>query len=290
MATAKQIAANQKNALLSTGPVSPEGKAMVACNAIKHGIFTRELIIDKGDGREDGQEYSELLSNLVQSLSPRDQMQQLLVEKIATDYWRLRRVLRYETGSIRQNLDTAIDDYYTGSERHKTNIEIDKEIEEQKGYISWNNRYIKCLKNGIVSFDKPEWGNDEIKTNIEDDIFTIAESIKYSLFKNNEYARYTEGKIVFDELKQIFTREGYEKEDISDALIACLKEQNEEYAKKIKGLEQKKYKNSLAEEVCIQVNSIPTRDNIEKIIRYEKTIQRSIIQNLALVKKLQCIQ
>ena len=56
-----------------------------------------------------------------------------MVEKIAADYWRLRRVLRFETGSIRKQLDTAIDDYYNkmdyfGNKEHKTNKEINKEM------------------------------------------------------------------------------------------------------------------------------------------------------------------
>ena len=57
MTTQKQIEANKKNALVSTGPKSSEGKAKVANNAIKHGIFAREIIITKGDAPENMQEY-----------------------------------------------------------------------------------------------------------------------------------------------------------------------------------------------------------------------------------------
>ena len=89
---------------LATGPTSAEGKAVVAKNAIKHGIFAKEFIIDSGDGQENPAEYHRLLQGLQDDLKPVGQMEQLLVEKIAVNWWRLRRVLRYETGETQRQL------------------------------------------------------------------------------------------------------------------------------------------------------------------------------------------
>ena len=55
MTTKKQIEANKQNALVSTGPLTAEGKALVSQNAVKHGIFAKDLIITTGDGKEDAQ-------------------------------------------------------------------------------------------------------------------------------------------------------------------------------------------------------------------------------------------
>ena len=202
MSTKKQIEANQRNAIVSTGPITPEGKALVSQNAVKHGIFAKDLIITTGDGKEDAQEYKELLDGLILSLNPSGQMECLLVEKIAVDYWRLRRVLRFETGSIRKQLDTAINDYYGktdyfGNKEHKTNKEINKEM-------------ASCR----TCSDTPR----------------LAE------------------------------------------------------------LKQAKRKNRYAEEVTVKISSLPAEDDWDKVIKYEKAVQRSILQNLALLKRLQSMR
>src|SRR3989338_1486329 len=110
MTTEKQTQANKQNALLSTGAQTEEGKVIVSKNAIKHGIFAKDLIINCGDGKENQKEYQELFSNLIEYFNPNGQMEYLLVEKITIDFWRFKRLIRFETGSIRQFLDTVIDD------------------------------------------------------------------------------------------------------------------------------------------------------------------------------------
>ena len=45
MISYSQASANQSNAQKSTGPVTEEGKAIVSNNAIKHGLFSKRLIL-----------------------------------------------------------------------------------------------------------------------------------------------------------------------------------------------------------------------------------------------------
>jgi hypothetical protein len=45
MATEAQILANRLNAQKSTGPQTPEGKAIVSQNAVKHGLSAGQDII-----------------------------------------------------------------------------------------------------------------------------------------------------------------------------------------------------------------------------------------------------
>jgi len=45
MSTSAQITANQKNAQLSTGPTSPDGKAKSSLNAVKTGLTGRTVLL-----------------------------------------------------------------------------------------------------------------------------------------------------------------------------------------------------------------------------------------------------
>ncbi|MDD5258513.1 MAG: hypothetical protein PHD29_00905 [bacterium] len=292
MTTKKQIEANKKNALVSTGAVTDEGKVIVSQNAVKHGVFARDLIISSGDGRESEEEYRQLLSNLAQSLSPSGQLEHLLVEKIAVDFWRLRRVLRFETGSIRKYLDMVIYDYYNkeddlGKRENKTNDELDEEIRQQQEYFDWNNAYIKALKKGVVNFNNPTWSGEGLESDIEADLTMVAEAIKEKAMSEDESLRFEDGGLPFEEVKAILKKAGYTDKDIADELVQKLDRQNKGYKKEIYDLEQKKLKNKIAEEVNIKICSLPAGDNAEKVMRYEKSIQKSIFQNLATLKKLQ---
>ena len=52
MSTKAQIKANQQNAQKSTGPQTAQGKAVVSQNAVKHGLFAAEAVIN-GENQAD---------------------------------------------------------------------------------------------------------------------------------------------------------------------------------------------------------------------------------------------
>lgn len=104
----KMIEANRRNAKLSTGPKSPAGKATVRWNAMKHGLLAKEAVIRAGDGKESSTQFDTLLKALVAEFRPEGALEEMLVERIAVSYWRLRRALRCEAGEIRAALDTYL--------------------------------------------------------------------------------------------------------------------------------------------------------------------------------------
>jgi hypothetical protein len=95
--TAAKIAANQNNARNSTGPKSTRGKRYSSRNAIKHGIFSADMLLP-GENEET---YSEMLQGLVSALRPLGACEFSLVEELSWCRWRLRRVYPAEAAEIK---------------------------------------------------------------------------------------------------------------------------------------------------------------------------------------------
>lgn len=76
----------------STGPRTLGGKERSKHNAIKHGIFSKVVVL-KDEPRAT---FHTLLNGLFQDLQPQGELQQILVEKIATLIWRYRRLIAAE--------------------------------------------------------------------------------------------------------------------------------------------------------------------------------------------------
>jgi len=92
MSSIEQILANRQNAQKSTGPKSAEGKAVVAKNAIKHGLFAIETVI-KGENREDFDLFRE---KLLEEFAPQGAVETMLTERIVSLGWRLKRIVRVQ--------------------------------------------------------------------------------------------------------------------------------------------------------------------------------------------------
>ena len=104
-----RIEANRMNARKSTGPKSAEGKAKSRMNAIKYGLLAREVVV-RGFGFFDGEQGSKfqaLHRMYREHLDPVGPLEEMLVERIVTAYWRLHRVLIAERGEILRSLEVA---------------------------------------------------------------------------------------------------------------------------------------------------------------------------------------
>lgn len=77
---------------LATGPRTPEGKAKSAKNATRHGLLSRELL----QRDERASHLRALTQRLMVELQPVGELELLLVERIVSCMWRLRRALRVE--------------------------------------------------------------------------------------------------------------------------------------------------------------------------------------------------
>jgi uncharacterized protein YchJ len=93
MATSAQISANQANAHLSTGPRTPEGKAVSSQNSMRHG-FAAQTVLLPG---EDPAEYTQLLLELAVCFPTMGLFHlERAVREMANAEWRLRRARQHQ--------------------------------------------------------------------------------------------------------------------------------------------------------------------------------------------------
>jgi hypothetical protein len=95
-----KIEANRRNAMRSTGPKTASGKKRSSRNARKHGLLTKEVVINAGPGKENEDEFLALLAGIRNTRAPVGISEDLFVQEIAVSYWRSSRALRSERGAI----------------------------------------------------------------------------------------------------------------------------------------------------------------------------------------------
>ena len=103
----RQIEANRRNALHSTGPRTPEGKQASRLNALRHALRAEEMIIP---GHEDPAQLEAIFGALSEDWKPEGHTEIHLLEQIGLAEWRLRRVRRAEIGQIRKQMSSTASD------------------------------------------------------------------------------------------------------------------------------------------------------------------------------------
>jgi hypothetical protein len=126
MTSEKKSEANKKNALKSTGPKTPEGKAAARLNAVKHGLLSKEILLPG----EDEEALRELDENLRDELQPAGELENLLVDRIIASYWRLRRLGRVEAGIFAWELYGELAERARQEARAQEKTGLDQIIEE----------------------------------------------------------------------------------------------------------------------------------------------------------------
>ena len=91
----KQIEANRENGKKG-GVKTEEGKAVSRYNAIKHGLLSKEVLLNG----EDEKTLIEIDRRLRTELQPQTELELVLVDRITANVWRLRRVMQIEREMI----------------------------------------------------------------------------------------------------------------------------------------------------------------------------------------------
>jgi hypothetical protein len=94
MTSYRQIEANRRNALKSTGPKTEAGKQTSRCNGVRHGL-TAETVIG---ALEDAEDYKAFEPTVIADYDAQSAIERELVLRLASLLWRLRRATTMETG------------------------------------------------------------------------------------------------------------------------------------------------------------------------------------------------
>ena len=99
MSSLRQIEANRRNALKSTGPITPEGKERSRRNAFRHGLTSETVIASL----EDCEDYQAFEAVVIADYEAETAVERELVLRLASVLWRLRRANGIETAIFESN-------------------------------------------------------------------------------------------------------------------------------------------------------------------------------------------
>ena len=141
MSTSAQIAANQKNAQLSSGPTSPEGKAKSSLNAVKTGLTGRTVLLP-GD---DAAAYETHIASFFATYKPVADEEHKLVQSLADTEWRLLRIPALEYGIY------ALGRLEFAAEFAQEDPDVRKHLIEAKIFLAYQRQLTEQLLRGIRS-------------------------------------------------------------------------------------------------------------------------------------------
>jgi hypothetical protein len=131
MATEKQIAANRRNALLSTGPKTGDGKKASSMNAIRHGLTGQINVMTP----EEQEAHDIFCEDIESSLAPENSIERQFAHSVADDHWRLNRAR-----SIENNIFTLACSFEDSGDETE-NPEVEKALGAARVFIADPKRF-----------------------------------------------------------------------------------------------------------------------------------------------------
>ncbi|MBU0505706.1 hypothetical protein KJ708_06920 [bacterium] len=123
MSSEKQINANRKNSLKSTGPKHIENTKF---NATKHGICAKTIVIEDGLFAESSTEFKRILSMFNDDIQPQGILEGMLVEEMACCYWKMRRITLAENSFLKSKAQRNVREI---AEKYQKGNLFDRELE-----------------------------------------------------------------------------------------------------------------------------------------------------------------
>ena len=275
-----KIESNRQNAQKSTGPKSQAGKEKSKLNALKHGLVAQATVIPVGEAKESDTEFTQLVDRVMEEFEPQSFIEEMLTERIAICYWRLRRAAYAEVGEIRKSLDTSKGDIadedtarFLAAKFKCNQVDaedpdgVDKEaLDELQNTVSGLEFLIPLLSDARHEFEN--------KSNIREEthlMLAVYLNYNFGTYMDEYYddTDYRDGKK---------TKLEYRENPLYHAVVNDL----EALSAKKAHLEEKR---RLQHEINVIRSAIPF--DVNRIVRYETTIERQLYKALDKLTELQ---
>ena len=265
--TALQVEANRRNSLKATGPKTQAGKVHSSRNSWKHGILSAQVLVPDGLGEEDAEKFGALFAALREDFQPCGAMEDILVQQIAIGYWRLARVHRCEAGEIAKNSESV--EYNFADWERQTVAENDPHL-------------MRRSSRGLARFSATlDAAESELKRGscLSDDTVSYL-----SRFEPEVYVFFRRWNLALKEFMKdpdldkhrtmaIETMKSYISEYCRPVL--------EDLAKHVNAKESIGWRSDLLSA------SLPDLTTVDRLLRYETSIQRRLDRSLAHLERLQ---
>ncbi len=272
----KVLSANRRNTLRSTGPRTAKGKAVSRMNAVKHGILSSEVVVRGLRIQEREDEFRALRERCWQCLAPVGSVEEMLVDRIVTAQWRLRRVLMAETGEIVLSVDKGL--------RHRADpapLPL--------------GMFVTALHDAAVQMEKSTQGLeylDAVLSLLREDVEReggLTEGVYEQLLKRfigqpnsltrdflrlRERLQGDEAGVSPEELKESRLR----------AVLRVIDEKLAEYEKLGGRCEEREEKEETAQQLA---DVLPAPAVLDKILRYENALERQLYRAMNQLERLQ---
>jgi hypothetical protein len=262
----------------AAGTNGAKRKGVGKWNALKHGILSRSVVVRNGDSEETQKSFDYLHSSLRSDLKPVGALEEILVEKIAVCYWRLRRVLRSETGEIEESLGSD-----TSRLRHSLLGLLPEE--QRRQHLREHSDGINCLIYKL----------DELSLQIRTD-----SGLSTDEFETLERIFGPELPLIVD-AKRILEELGLIRPGRPDANVSRLRDPSSakelkrevlklisEYREFLEGEYEKKRTAELQKaEVRARVKSAPSSEAIDRLNRYQVSLEKQFYRAIQQLERQQ---
>lgn len=127
-----KIKANRQNAKKSTGP---KNTSLTRLNALKHGLLSKEVLI-KGEDKKLLEEFGK---NLRLELAPQGELENILIDRIVSSTWRLKRAIKVERDYIQTKYQSSKTIDWSDKEREDSlawNMVVDRELGDSNAWLN----------------------------------------------------------------------------------------------------------------------------------------------------------